>query len=236
MKASTIRLLDTHQIKALSAELFEYIGMVYNIKEPDEKFYSYFITYLKKYYSFMTFEQLESAFELNSLDHLNNFLQKIGQRPDNKVSSFSIPNLTKIINAYNSYKGIEKSSTNEIYNPLTDKNEPGGAKDFKQEDKHKINNEYCDYICLVFEKYRDEFEETLIKTSLNTCKILSNCGVIDANKIDFTEKININYKDKTISENQNLIYKSFDVIIQDQKHIEDYLKNQRVKYSQEMPY
>ena len=49
MKTNNIRLLDTNQIQALSSELFEYISIVYGIKEPDEKFYGYFISYLKKY-------------------------------------------------------------------------------------------------------------------------------------------------------------------------------------------
>jgi len=237
MKNSNIRLLSENQMNALSLELFEYISIVYSIKEPDEKFYSYFISYLKKYYSFMTFEQLENAFELNSLDHLNNFLQKIGQRPDNKVTSFSIPNLTKIINAYNSYKGIEKTDSREIYNPFTKKTELGGAKEFTEAEKNKSMNNWCDRLCLIFEKYRDEFEKTTIAIPLFTCQILAKNGALDYKDIDLSERtISIKLIGEHQNNNEDLIYSTFDKIIVDQKHIEDYLKNQRAKYSQEMPY
>ncbi len=238
MKTTNIRLLDENQINDLSSELFEYICGVYDIKAPDEKFYHYFITYMKKYFGFMTFEQLESAFELNSLNYLDNFLQKIGQRPDNKIKSFNIPDLVKIINAYNNYKGIQKSDSTDIYNPFTKKSEPGGAKILTEKQKHESMNNWCDRLCQIFEKYRDEFEKTTIAIPLFTCQILAKNGALDYKDIDMTEKtISIKIgKYQGSNSNEDLIYKTFDKIIQDQKHVEDYLKHQRSKYSQEMPY
>ena len=237
MKTTNIRLLDENQINALSSNLFEYISLVYAIREPDEKFYSYFISYLKKYYAFMTFEQLESAFELNSLDHLNNFLQKIGQRPDNKVTSFSIPNLTKVINAYNSYKGIEKTDNTDIWNPKMKRKEPGGDKVLTEQEKHESMNRWVDRLCLIFEKYRDEFEKTTIAIPLFTCQILAKNGALDPKDIDLSERtISVKLLGNKENNNEDLIYKTFDKIIVDQKHIEDYLKHQRNKYSQKMPY
>ena len=84
-----------------------------------------------------------------------------------------------------------------------------------RERKHRINNLWCDYMAWIFEKYRDEFTETKLNVQFIAIRIFKN------NKVEIVE---------------DDIYKTFDKIIQGQEHVEDYLKHQRGKYSEQMPY
>ena len=141
MKNLKINGLNAESLLSELTELFTFISLIYSIKKPDDEFYPYFSTYLKKYFGFMTFEQLETAFEQNSMGYLDVFLPKTGSNPDNKIRNFSIPSLAKVINAYMLYKkiGKEDGSTGEIWNPKMKRLEPNG-KVFTDEEKSRSMN------------------------------------------------------------------------------------------------
>lgn len=131
----------------------------------------------------------------------------------------------------------EQKNTWDIWNPIMRRFEPNG-KVFTESEKNKSMNNWCDRMSQIFEKYRDEFEKTTINIPLFTAKMFAKNGALDYKEIDMAQKtINIKIgKYQENNSNEDLIYKTFDKIIQDEKHIEDYFKNQRNKYSQEMPY
>lgn len=110
----------------------------------------------------------------------------------------------------------KQKNTFDIWNPIMKRYEPDSK--INEEYKRKINNEWCDYMTYIFEKYRDEFEKTIINIPEKTAEIFKNNG-IDVSGIS-----------------QNDIYNSFDEIISSNKHIEDYLKKQRRKYNLQMPF
>ncbi len=129
----------------------------------------------------------------------------------------------------------EKKNTWDIWNPIMLRFEPNG-KVFTEAEKHESMNRWCDRMGLIFEKYRDELEKTKINIPLFTAKILARYGALKNSDIDYSEKrISTKFMDNG-NNNEDLIYKTFDKIIHKQKHVEDYLKKQRAKYSQEMPH
>lgn len=224
MKNKEIKYLEDHEVVTLSLSLFEFIRMTYDIKEAKEEFPGYFANFLKSHFKMLTFNDLHEAFEINSLGRIDTYLPTIAGRHDNKVKSFNIPDLTKIINAFSRFKGLEKKET-------------ADKKVFSPEEKTKINNEWCDFIALAFEKYRDEFEQTTISATLITVLIFSDLKLVDKRDIDYSERVinvKLGYFEK--SRNEILIYKTFNKLIRNGEHIEDYLKNKRGEYSSEMPW
>lgn len=87
-----------------------------------------------------------------------------------------------------------------------------------REKQHRINNRWCDYMAWIFEKYRDQFEKTVINIPEKTTEIFKNNGV------------------NVAGISQDDIYDSFDNMIRNEQHIEDYLSKQRGKYSVNMPF
>lgn len=212
MKKTLIENLHRPQIIEQSMRLFDFIEVNYGISEADERFVDYFVNYLIQYYKHLTFEDLESAFERNASGLLDIYLPKIGQRVDNKVLKFNIPDLTKIINAYCKYKGIEKSEKNQQ------------KKIFTQEEKQKIRTEWIELLCYRFDSYKNGKREQF-KVPLYTCKVLSDLGILDASRIDYSEAP-IKYIIGGISSrtnNENLIFECFDSIIKQEMHIRDFI-------------
>ena len=72
--------------------LCEIISLTYAISEASPEFIAYFANVLKKHYGYLTFEQLESAYEYNSLGYLNAYLPSNGFSKDNKIKGFNIRN------------------------------------------------------------------------------------------------------------------------------------------------
>ena len=157
MKESLIQNLHNPQLMELTSELFENIQLTYDIKEADTKLIAFFVKVVKENYNYLNYDQLNDAFERNSLGLLDNYFNRVGQRPDNKVRSFNIPDLTKIINAYCKYKSIEKEETTDSIV-------------ISEEQKAESNTWWCNFIQGCFDKYKDSKERTKIDCSMFAAK------------------------------------------------------------------
>jgi hypothetical protein len=189
------------------------IALMFGLNHADKDFIQYFANFLKKHFGHLTFEQLETAFEYNSIGSLNEYLPKNNLAVDNKVK-FNIPDLTKIIKAYSRLKGLEV---------LTYKNET----EWSQE---KINQIHCDWIKQlngIFEKYMNDLEKSEISTPIYTCEYLAKLGLLDEKSINRNESaIIVRFgKEKKIksSHNIDLIYRCFDEILENGQVLEKYL-------------
>ena len=218
MKETIIELLYDTQITALIKELFEQIKIAYGIKDADKGMNMYFLNTIKKNYSFLNFEQIESAFERNANGLIDNYFQKIGQRPDNKIKSFNIPDLTKILNAYIKFKKIGRTEEKE--------------KALTSTSKHEIFNSWLDKKIKLFENYKKKKKKETITLQLFTANFFARINLIDINDIDLKEKnINILSNKNICNHNENLIYKAFDYLIENNENLEQYFKYERNKYS-----
>jgi hypothetical protein len=212
MKTTKIEYLQNHQLIELTIKLFEFIELTYGINRADERFTSYFINFISQYYKHLSFEEIESAFERNASGLIDNYLPKIGSRPDNKITKFNIPDLTKIINAYCKFVGIEKSEKGQE------------KKIFSLEEKQEIRKKWCDQLIETFDNYQLRKERNNISIPMYTCKVLNKFGVLDESLIDYSED-KINVMTKRRSKNENLIFETFDLIIEQGMHIKDFIGN-----------
>lgn len=224
MKTTNIENLYDQQLIPIVSELFEFIQLTYGIGQADQRMIPFFVKVLKDNYKHLNFEQIEQAYEYNSLGHLDIYLNKVGQRPDNKIRSFNVPDLTKIINAYTKCKSIEKEAEFE-------------KKEFTQAEKNKANTDWCNWIVEIFELYRDEKEVTPIYAPMFTAQMFAKFQLLDEKDIiNNPDSIELN-KNTHSSKNQKLIYEVFDALILQGKNIENYLNSQKLKYkAEEMPY
>lgn len=223
MKETLIQSLHEPQLMELTKELFEDIQLMYDIKEADIRIVAYFVRILKENYNYLNFEQLNDAFERNSLGLLDIFFNRVGQRPDNKIRSFNIPDLTKIINAYVKYKSIEKEEdTDKIVVTETQ--------------KASSNEWWCNFMQANFDLYKTKKERTKIDCPMFAAEKFAEFGLLDKKDI-VTENIGTNFKSKHSSKNEILIYEVFDSLILQGESFAPYLENQRRKYKpEEMPY
>lgn len=227
MKQTKIESLHPEEITGLTIELFEQIQMQYDIKPPDSKFTGYFVNTIKKYFPFLTFEQIESAFERNSTGLLDNYLPRVGTRPDNKVKGFNMQDLTKVIKAYMAYNNIgkEKKKQSDIWVP-------------NNEGKNKIHNDYLDLLSKIFGTYKTTRERTAIFTLMSTAEFLARLSLLDGKNIQFHSKgkktiktpIKVGNFMSTGGHNEDLIYKCFDDIIDQDRDLESFFKYERNKY------
>lgn len=242
MTQTQIEILNTLDMPPLVEELFKKIEIAYDIKPAGASFGGYFINVLKKHYFFLTFEQVESAFERNTNGLLDNYLPRVGKRPDNKITGFNVPDLTKIIKGYCEYKklGFVKEKFNEIWNPVGKRFEPGGAKIFSPDEKHRIYNDWIDRLIENYEKYKSTGECSHIFTPYFTAFTLSKVQLIDESCItipnqkkdsDRAGKLRrVKFSSFEDSENVDLIYKCFDGLISSGEDFESKFKYLRNKY------
>ena len=212
MRTTKIEHLFGQQLIELTVTLFEYIELTYGINQADEEFTNYFINFISQYYKHLTFEEIESAFERNASGLIDNYLPKIGARPDNKITKFNIPDLTKIINAYCKFVGIEKSEKQQE------------KKIFTLEEKKEIRKKWCDQLIETFDNYRIYKKRDKIGVPIYTCKVLTKLGILNANLIDYSDNKH-NIMTKSRSKNENLIFETFDKIIEQGMHIKDFIGN-----------
>lgn len=202
------------------------ISISYGIKEPDGEFIKHLYYTLCKYHSRIDYEQLELAFEANSMNLLNEYLPKSGFSTDNKVK-FTIPDMMKIIKAYIRFKKLDSHE-----------------KELGQEPENSVKDasiqKWCDNLEGIFRKYSNEHERSIIGIPMFTCEVLAEIGVLDKTKIDYSEqKINIGFK-KMIknkkTHNTDLIFSSFDTILENGDELRHYLDKFRYKYAEnELP-
>jgi hypothetical protein len=219
MKKTPIKNLLRDQVIQLSVDLFEFIEMNYGISPANDKFTEYFVNNIQKYYKHLTFENLESAFDMNASGMLDLYLPKIGQRPDNKVLKFNIPDLSKIINAYCRYTGIEKSEKGQE------------KKVFSNKEKKEIRHEWCNQLCEYFDIYKKDNFKSTIRTPLYTSKVLAKLGVLDYDRIDFDEPSTNIMQSSPRGNNEALIYESFDSLINKGVHINDFMTEFRNEFN-----
>ena len=228
MKTTEIKHLDKNQVGSLVAELFAQIEIIYGISlnknDNPNAIISYFADALKKQYSYLTFEQLHNAFEANGYGYLDDFLSKIGNRPDNKIKSFNVPDLTKVINAHIKQKKLLKDEGLE-------------KKVFSEKEKHEIRQEWCDQLVEYFEKYRVEKVITILRTPYYTAKAMVKIGLLDKDKINHKERKKNVLTDSKHSINEILVYECFDDLINEGDHLVTYLINFRNEFNtDELPF
>ena len=198
------------------------ISISYGIKEPDGEFVKHLYYTLCKYYARLDIEQIELAFESNSMNLLNEFLPKSGFSTDNKVR-FTIPDMMKVIKAYIRFKNLDKEE-----------------KELNQEPENSVKNasiqRWCDRLEEIFRKYAYELERSTINIPMFTCEVLADIGILDRTKINYSEeRIIVGFK-KSIklksSQNVDLIYKTFDEILEKGNELKQYLDKFRYKYDE----
>lgn len=224
MKTTKIEQLNKSDVINLTVNLFEFIELTYGISEADSRFSDYFVNHIIKYFGHLTFDDMESAFERNASGLLDIYLPKIGSRPDNKVSKFNIPDLTKIINAYCMYVGIEKNKKEYQY------------KEFTEQEKYESINKWCDSLCEKFDLITQNDEKPRIFCSLFTANLLADLGLINHDHIDKYEEVGKNFKSIIYSDNEILIHNTFKEMHSKGMHISNFLGKFRNKYNaEEMP-
>lgn len=223
MKESLISNLYDTQLAELTKELFDYIQLTYAIHDADTRLIAFFVKVVKENYNHLTFEQLNDAFERNSLGYLDMFFNRVGQRPDNKIRSFNIPDLTKIINAYVKYKSIEKEETTDSIV-------------VSEEEKARSNTWWCDFMQRCFDLYKSKKERTKIDCAMFAAEKFAEFELVEKDEIVY-ETPTLKFNSKRISKNELLIYEAFDALIVQGEPFAPYLENQRMKYKpEEMPY
>lgn len=112
-----------------------------------------------------------------------------------------------------------------------------GKKEFSIEEKNKIRNEWCDQLCFIFDTYNKSGEKEKIRTPLYTSRVLSKLGLIPYEDIKQSEKpINISFGKTQSTENENLIFKCFDKLIEKKELLENKITEFRNHFKHdEMP-
>lgn len=205
-------IFDKAELTKLTLALFKKIAIMYKLRDPEIEFSKYFINTMKKYYGFITFEQMEDAFERNAIGSLDNFLPKSGYSVNNKVS-FCISDMTKIMRAYLNYKAPKHAEKEEVRKP--------------QHEIDEIHRQWIAQLNQIFDKYMNELERTHISIPIYYCDFLANCNLLDRDKIDRKEsKIKIKFGKQKFkpSYNENLVYKCFTEILEDGLVLNDLIK------------
>lgn len=217
-----IRYIETSVLIKNIIELCSKVALTYNLKEPSEEFGAHLTNVLKKYYGKFTLENIEQAFEANSVGLMNEYLPKSGYSIDNKVK-FSIPDMTKILKAFIRFKNLDKSEIEQNQEP-------------ESSVKNASIQRWCDRLEEIFRKYAYELERSTINIPMFTCEVLADIGILDRTKVNYSEeRIIVGFK-KSIklksSQNVDLIYKTFDEILEKGNELKQYLDKFRYKYDE----
>lgn len=99
-----------------------------------------------------------------------------------------------------------------------------GEKIFSIEEKNKIRCEWCDQLLSVFSIYKKTGEKEKIRTPLYTARVLSKIGLISYDDIKQSEKpLNISMGITQSTDNENLIFKCFDELIEKKELLDNKL-------------
>lgn len=220
MKSTQLNSLLINQIIPLSVNLCKDIANTYGIKDATPEFCAKLSGTLKKYFSYLSFNDFTAAFDYHAQGFLNT---------DVKVK-FSISEITKVIRSYATKKGIDADGKKQ-----TD--------EWSIERKNAINLKWCDEFEQIFNTYLHTCERTHITLPTFTANVLANIKLINKSDIDCKE-IEIHFRlkkqNKVIkSHNQDLIYKAFDSLIKKGEHLGKYLNAYRYRFAtvqNELPY
>ncbi len=209
------------------SDLLTKIAGIYGLKEADPGFVAYFANTLKKYFGNLTFEQIESAFEYNSIGSLNEYLPKKGFSTDNKVD-YNIPDMVKIIKAYTRLKKIDEDM------------QPKACQ-LSRAQINETRKQWCEWLISIFEKYRDTYERSQIGIPVFTCELLARLGQLNPNDINKSGpyfNINLPFQKKRGRDlhNENLIFETFDKMIGEGIEMRQLIHAYQNEYSNEMPF
>jgi hypothetical protein len=220
-----IKDLQHNNFIAQLSELLTKIAGMYGLKECEPGFVAFFANTLKKYFNHLTIEQIDMAFEYNSIGSLKEYLPKKGFSVDNKVD-YTIPDMIKIIKAYTLLKNIE-----------TEKPKECELSHEKIIESHRL---WCNWFIGVFERYYESYERSIIVCPKYACEVLAEISLITPDLIDNVAiPLNITIgknKQPKINKNEELIYQTFDKIIDRGQHLNNLLASYRNKYNTEIPY
>jgi len=94
---------------------------------------------------------------------------------------------------------------------------------FSESEKNSIRNQWCDQLCHIFNLYFKQGKKSKIGAPTYLAQVLSTFDILDFGKIDFKER-NINFGESaTRTNNENLIFESFDLLISKKVFIGDLL-------------
>lgn len=233
-----IKYIQYEELEKMVLEIISKIMIMYGLTAPDMGFCKYLTNTLKSRYGFLTIEQIELAFEYNSIGSLNSKLPRTGNYIDNKVK-FTIPDTTKIIKAFCELKGIGVKETDEKTEPCI-------------EQKNEIRQAWCNALQETFDYYKKTCHRLPIHMPSLTCRMMARIGLIEWSDIDKSESdlkgiysaaANRNMKNyssgnKTSPSNENLIYQAFDKLVLNCENISGHLATLRKEYATfvAMPY
>jgi hypothetical protein len=196
-----IRFIPFNDLSEKITELCQTISAIYGLESAKFAFISSFANVAKKHFASLTIDQLTEAFELNAVGKLN---------ADCKVK-FTIPDIIKVLKAYQATKHIDEPET---------KPEPSN------EEKQAILDTWKDLVCGIFDRYARTGKKEMINIPLYYCHVFHRIGILDLRKVDLKEKrFNLKLgKNQRSSTNQDLIFKVFDELISRGQHISTYLR------------
>jgi len=201
-------------------ELCNNISLEYGLNQASVEFSALLANRLKKWHGYLSFEQIEMAFEYNSHGLLNDYLPRVGNNVDNKVK-FTIPDMNKIIKAFVRLKELDKHKIEQ-------------EQEWAIEKKDLINRAWCDQLENIFAIYRQKRERTPITLPTYTAEVLAKIGLLNKKDIDYTENAIVlrlkHIKEVKRTHNENLIYAAFDRLINNGNSIDAPLKPFRERY------
>jgi hypothetical protein len=196
----------------LTGELSKFISLTYGLKEPDPEFIIYLANVLKKYYDFLTFEQIESAFEKNALGFL----------PVETKVKFTISDIRSVLDVYVKYKNLKEQKNNKL--------------EWSLGKRADIRRQWCDNLVKIFEDYAENGKRAMITLPTYTCGVLAKIGLLNASGIDKKETfhnspINAGGYKKNLK-NEALIWATFDKLLSNCESLEKHIDKYRYEYSE----
>lgn len=108
---------------------------------------------LRGYYGHLTYKEVELSFELLSVGKLDDYLpkDKSGKADKNHYQSFSVEFVTKVLNAFSTYKQKVWSKANSLL--------PERAESLSEEAIKEANDAFINSIYLEFDRYKNQVKE-----------------------------------------------------------------------------
>lgn len=193
MNHTLIEHLSIEEIEENTHDLFEQIKVDYNLPKWQGALVTSFSSLLKRLFGELSFDDLSRAYKMNTFGELNKSLGK----QSNKIASFNVPNLIKIIYAYIDYKGGSK-----ITHSITPETTSKLANNLDEIHK-KYTENVIEYYNIFLSGKRPQ-----IRTPYYTAKFLQKKGLI-IEDVEYREPIKIRGKSLADPTNERLIMQAF---------------------------